>query len=197
MFGNVGNNPQPHRTPQRGQAISEHFLHSVGEVTSALRNISGGFGILVNYTPHGLVIGLDQDAIRLPRGFFAQITGSAAISGSNSYQWAYGFKEVTWDIVDGSISFTDVDGGRTGSESNSDEYAINLRELKHPTTGIVWGVDTDHADYPTNYDARPVGGGGTGGTHQQDVIVWMNAFQGNNRIVYWFEAMGSHDGACD
>lgn len=126
--------------------------------------------------------------------FLARITGSALQTGHQA-RWDYAFAEV--ELIAGSHQL--VTGGRTGT-------AINLLELAHvaePASGTawyVWGVQCHSAaggSYPAGFRPRPVGGGGTTGTHKLNVVVEVTERTlADGTPVYTIEAVGSHDGSC-
>ncbi len=140
-------------------------------------------------------IGLKWGIIRLSHRhatteFLARITGNDG-DPSNSNQWKYAWTEVE---LSGN-STGDKTGGRSGTTTV--DYALNLNEVNH-TSIYAWGVDTNGDDYPEEFDARPIGGGGTSDTHKYDVVVLMKIVTDTNGDTrYVFEATGSHDGTCE
>ncbi len=125
------------------------------------------------------------------RSFLARIAGHSLISGHDA-RWFYTCQPVQ---LTASSGYTD-----TGAAAVT---AINLLELSHvaePDAGTawyVWGVDAHGSAYPDAFAPRPVGGGGTDGTHKIDVVVEVTPRTASDgSTVYTFEAMGSHDGDC-
>jgi len=122
------------------------------------------------------------------------ITASALQSGFEA-RWNYtvqkaSFTSAGWAII-------------TGNNAKS-VTATNRRELAHivepgaGTAWYIWGVDVHGDDYPATFDVRPVGGGGTTGTHKNDVLVTVyEMIDEAGTITYEFDSMGSHDGTCD
>lgn len=106
---------------------------------------------------------------------------------TNAGKWKYAWSEV---VVRNDGTAETVTGGLSGTTSTG--YALNRREINHTGTGIVQGVDIAHDDYPDGYAPRPVDGGGTDNTHQQDIVVDAELIDGR----VWFSEPLSHDGAC-
>jgi hypothetical protein len=133
-----------------------------------------------------------------PRGdgkYIAVLTANALQSG-HAARWDYTFAEVRLTAT----SYELVSGGRTGT-------AINIRELAHiaePGSTVawyVWGVQSHSgvtgSSYPASFAPRPVGGGGTSGTHKTDIVVELTErTDSTGARRYTFEAVGSHDGTC-
>lgn len=136
-------------------------------------------------------------AVPSPRTF-AKITAVAAMSGSDS-RFVYTVTQVTLSVTASggtptAVSSTAVTGGFSGAK------ALNLAEwLNASSTGIAFGVDRAGADYPAGFAPRPVSGGGTGNTHQQDVIVEItgSVIASDGSTIYLFDRQGAHDGTCD
>ena len=133
--------------------------------------------------------------------YLAFVTGNALRAGHEA-RWAYAHHPIKFtDDTATETTKRDEDDPRAGTTSAG--YAINLYELAHiaePGAGVpwyVWGVDVHGTDYPANTAPRPVGGGGTDGTHKVDVPVLMHiAEDPDGNAIKWFAAMGSHDGTC-
>jgi hypothetical protein len=110
--------------------------------------------------------------------------------GIGAHQWLYTLNRVTY-----------VSGGYSEDEVLAMESAVNVRELGHfkPTAfsrGVAWGVDMDLTSYPAGFDAKAVGGSGTGPGHTHDVptVAWSQSVSG--QTTWFFSEMGSHDGEC-
>ena len=133
--------------------------------------------------------------------YLAVITGSALMSGYEA-RWQYAHNPVRFTDETATQSIArDVDL-RSGTTSSG--YAINIRELAHiaePGAGVawyVWGVDAHHDDYPDGFVPQPVGGGGETAAHRVDQVVMMHIERDvDGNVIKWFDAMGTHDGACD
>jgi len=146
----------------------------------------------------------------------ALITGSSLLSVTKESapqgapvafdrRWSYAWSEVEFfgalGSDDGDLYRTKRDGisGLAGTESG----AINLNEMVHikePHSSAGWvnsGVDEHGAAYPDNFSMKPIGGGGTGGSHVQNVMVWMHLLATTDGTArYVFDKVNSHDGIC-
>lgn len=123
--------------------------------------------------------------------FLAHITASALQPG-HAARWDYTFAEVELTPT----GYQAVSGGRTGTTINIIELA-HIAEPGSGTPWYVWGVNAHGANYPAGFRPRPVGGGGTSGTHkvnQPVEITERTDSEGNT--VYTFQGWGSHDGGC-
>jgi len=123
--------------------------------------------------------------------FPAVITASALIGGYEA-RWRY-----TWTRV----IFDDADGGKTNRTEAG--VAINLVELAHiaePAAGTawyVWGINCHDTSAATTLSPRPIGGGGTTGTHKVDMIVDLTKrFASDGTILYTFSQVGSVEPTC-
>lgn len=191
--------PQRDATRQRRISRSEDrpsrsFLNDLA--AKVVQRILGVDGIIIGQRGTNITIGQHRGPrASSPVRFLAVFTGSTLQAGHQA-RWDYTpFAEVALTATGYSV----VTDGRTGT-------AINLVELAHiaepagDQPWYVWGVQS-HVDYGGNYPAgfrpRPVGGGGTTGTHKVDQIVELTIRTNSaGTTVYTFEAMGSHDGTC-
>lgn len=128
--------------------------------------------------------------------YLAEITGSALVPGEDA-QWRYAHREILPTTL-GILVITD---GRAGT--TAEDFAINTLERGHvvePGPGVpwyVWGVDVHGTDYPAGFRPRPVGGGGTTGTHKYNPIVLVTEqLDDQSDLLRSFQTMGSHDGTC-
>jgi hypothetical protein len=188
-------------TPLTSEEFGES-LRQMRAIVRAFENMQVGDGLLLTIIPDvGVTLDLNveaEEAASSETKYLVRITGNALFSGEDA-RWKYAFTEVQLDGDDG---YVDLDGGRTGTTSSG--YAINLDELTHvpepisSTPWYVWGIDVHGASYPTNFYPRPVGGGGTSGTHKLDQIVEITErFDVNGDAIRTFSRQGSHDGECD
>lgn len=127
-------------------------------------------------------------------GFPGALAGNTLQTG-HAARWDYPFAEMQLT----STGYQLLPGGRTGTAVNLAELA-HTAEPAHDQPWYVWGVQC-HRDYGGSYPAgfapRPVGGGGTDGTHKVDQVVWITVMSDVDRgTVYIFERTGSHDGTC-
>lgn len=144
--------------------------------------------------------------VATPFFFLAEITGSTTL-GSTGARWKYAWREVEFD----GDSYATLSGGRsgtTGAASGSDlGYALNLNEMTITTAKsgtTAWYIDgvqanstTSGSAYPTGFGVRPIGGGGTTGTHKLNALVWMrDAIDKNGDRRFYFAAKMNHDGSC-
>jgi len=113
-----------------------------------------------------------------------EITGNSQVTlGEYRYAWS----EVYVGSGDGRETVT---GGLSGTTSSG--YASNLAEINQTASGIIGGVDTDGTDYPSSYNPKPIGGGGTDETHQLNAVVSAVFHAGK----MWFDRPMAHDGDC-
>lgn len=116
-----------------------------------------------------------------------RITDSTAMGGGTSHRWKYEWTQVEWS----GDTVATVSGGLSGTTGSN--YAVNGAEAFHTST-YAWGVDVTGTDYPASFAAKPIGGGGTTGTHKYDVVV--PAWLPPGTVAPRFSLMGSHDGNC-
>jgi hypothetical protein len=156
-----------------------------------IKSIVGGPGIAVARRGDQISIEMISDS-KVAGKFPARITGSSLISGHDA-RWSYNWTRLVFTANEGASS----DMSETGA-------AINLIELAHiaePPIGTpwyVWGIDCHNADVNATLSPRPVGGGGTSGTHKVDVVVEITRrYTASGDVFYTFETQGSVEAVCD
>ena len=117
--------------------------------------------------------------------FDAKIISLVARSGHHRFDYDLVEVEI---LKDGTARV--LDGGR-------EVTAFNQREIKH-TAANAWNVDLTLADYPTNYNPQPIGGGGTGQTLLSNDIVTVveRTDPDDGDVFYTISEFGTHDGNC-
>lgn len=137
-----------------------------------------------------------DDQLILDESYDALLVASALQVGHEA-RWNY---TVRWPLVLDSTSDT---GYALAEEYEEDAATINITELAHTpepdaaTPWYVWCVDVHGEDYPAQFWPRPIGGGGTTGTHKVDTVVRITPrLSAQNVRVLTFELMGHHDGLC-
>jgi hypothetical protein len=125
------------------------------------------------------------------------ITGSS-VQGDFEARWDYTVQAIAFDLTDGNnlISVKTGEGAKSATALNTIELA-HIAEPDDEDAWYVWGVDVHGDDYPSTFAPRPVGGGGTSGTHKKTMPVLVTTqLDINGTELHWFSAMGSHDGTC-
>lgn len=126
-------------------------------------------------------------------GFDAVITGHDPILiGPN--RWRYNFDEITYASSEGEHDNTT--DGRTG-------LAVNAREVWH-TAAVAFGVNLTTTEnggtYPNGYSPKAIGGAYAvpdPAIHIYNVPVRMyETALADETTLYYFYAMGTHDGPC-
>ena len=157
-------------------------LNRLVDAANALLGLVGDQCIQVASTERGYSLRLNINAVRQRLGrdqlFWARLTDSSDQGGGH---WRYAWEEVEWN----GDSVAVKSGGRSGTLTEN--YAINALETAHTGT-IIWGVDTAGADYPSGFSPQPVQTGAT--------LKMREETDKSGDIIYRFEAMGQHDGAC-
>lgn len=180
------------RLPHGTRRIPRSFLNDLA--AQVVQRITGVGDITVSR--HGTNISIaarrgGTGNITPPVRFLAALTASTAQAGYAA-RWDYTFAEVTLSDA-GYDTTTD---GREGTAMNLIELA-HIAEPAADQPWYVWGVDHHGDDYPAGFGVRPVGGGGTTGTHKVDVVVELTIrTNSDGSTVYTFEGLGSHDGTC-
>jgi len=181
---------------RKGERLGASKLNRLARATGRVGGLAGSAYIDVVSGAGGSVISLALGRLQewFARGvFLAQITDHEQFA-DGTYRWRYAWNGVAYKRSDASVISLDAPAGTLVSTG---DWAINIAELVHDSTGIVWGVNIDGADYPAGFSPKAVGGGGAGATHQQDVIVQMHVSLGSDgNPFYWFDRMGTHDGTC-
>ena len=127
------------------------------------------------------------------RMFLARITEWEAIDG-NANRWRYAWEEITIDKDDAAQL---RDSNKHGTLTT--DYALNLVELNNTDADGPQGnsVDTSGQLFTDNalLELQPVGGG-TGGTPDVEVVVFMTVIEtgGAKRFVFQYE--NAIDGEC-
>lgn len=130
--------------------------------------------------------------------FLARIVGHTGSTFPYDYIWI----RVSYNNATKQVS--NYSPNQSGGFLPNLEYAHNIAEFLLPSggigagSGVIAGIDVDSVDYPTGFDIRPVGAGGSTGTHREDVIVkmWNEGIDPSGRRVYLFDKTIMHDGTC-
>lgn len=180
---------------QPGQTITASWLNAIKNAVARL--IVGGHGINVNSTGGRITVSLAGDpGGRSQKRIFARITGVAAMAGRTT-RWIYDIELVNIIVTASSGTPTAITIETTTDPATTGK-AINLAEIANDDDGIAFAVNTAGASYPNNFAPRPISGGGTDNTHQQDVIIEITGkvTASDGSTIYLFDRQGTHDGTC-
>ncbi len=182
----------PHLKAQPGTLVSSDLFNRVVDELMAMQRLVTGAFIEGGFTPGGLQIGVQAQALRAWLGlaepaeqivmFFAWLGGGTEC-GKGTNRWTYSFWEVEQVAPGyGASAWRNVENGHSGT-------AYNGCEVSNAPTGVQGtGVDTDNLSaVAPGMEHQPIPPG---------VVVPMFGKRRGDSWDYWFAVPNGIDGTC-
>ena len=172
----------------RAQLLSGELVRQLRDLLKWRKSFQVTGAASFSNTPTACSISIGQPekqakARRATESFWAKITGSAALSGTdNRYKYAWTEQART------ATGWTTPTGSRSGT--TSDGYALNSVEANNDATGAQGNsIDIDGADFPAGFTLQAVRG-------DPVVRMWQETAD-DGSVAFSFEYTNSVDGTCE